>query len=71
MLTLDGQVVGIALVALAVWLVFSVRALGARMGHLETRMDRFEVRLQGLDDRLRGVEVAVARLAAGRGGASS
>ncbi len=56
MLTLDGQVVGLALVALAVWLVFTVRNQGEMLRALATKVD-------GLDERLRAVEVAVGRLA--------
>ncbi len=56
MLTLDGQVVGLALVALAVWLVFTVRSQGEMLRALGTKVD-------GLDERLRAVEVAVGRLA--------
>ena len=64
MLTLDGQVVGVALVGLAVWLVFSVRAQGEALRALVERMDRF-------DERLRAVEVAIARLATGGGGGAA
>lgn len=63
MLTLDGQVVGVALVGLAVWLVFTVRAQGEALRELAAQIGRF-------DERLRAVEVAVARLATGREGAS-
>ena len=75
MLTLDGQVVGVALVGLAVWLVFTVRALGeglrAQGEALRSLADRMDRRMDGFDERLRAVEVAVARLAVGREGASS
>ena len=55
--------IGVALVGLAVWLVFTVRAQGEALRELAAQMGRF-------DERLRAVEVTVARLATGREGAS-